>query len=120
MNSSSADLREERAELAGIEAKLHNGLRAILAGCDFQELKDEMDAMRIRKTELEDIIARRTANTVKVDPADIVAVFNYALDHWDDDLPGIIRQHISKIYAHADGSYSINIGVHITGCGGRI
>lgn len=120
VNSSTVDLREERAELAGIEAKLHNGLRAILAGCDFQELKDEMDAMRIRKSELEDIIARRTANTVKVDPADIVAVFNYALDHWDDDLPGIIRQHISKIYAHADGSYSINIGVHISGCGGRI
>ena len=121
VNASTADLRSERAELAGIEAKLANGLRAILNGFDnFPELQDEMDKLRVRKRELEEIIARRTSSTKAVDPADIVKVFNYALDHWDDDLPTIVREHITKIYAHADGSYSVNVGVHITGCGGRI
>lgn len=119
VNGSTADLRSERAELAGIEAKLANGLRAILNGFDnFPELQDEMDKLRVRKRELEEIIARRTSSAKAVDPADIVKVFNYALDHWDDDLPTIVREHITKIYAHADGSYSVNVGVHITGCGG--
>ena len=114
VNNSSQDLRAERAELAGIEAKLHNGLRAILNGFDdFPELQDEMDRLRVRKRELEDIIGRRTASTKEVDPADIVAVFQYALDHWDDDFQTIVREHITKIYAHADGNYSVNVGVHI-------
>lgn len=121
VNNSSPDLKEERAELAGIEAKLQNGLRAILNGFDnFPELQDEMDKLRVRKRELEDIIHRRTASEREVDPADIVAVYNYALKHWDDDLQTIIRQHITRIYAHANGDYSVNVGVHIAGCGGRI
>ena len=121
VNGSTADLRAERSELAGIEAKLANGLRAILNGFDnFPELQNEMDKLRVRKRELEEIIARRTASAKKVDPADIVKVYNYALDHWDDDIKTIVKEHITKIYAHADGSYSINVGVHITGCGGRI
>lgn len=121
VNGSTTDLRSERAELASIEAKLANGLRAILNGMDnFPELQDEMDRLRVRKRELEEIIARRTMSAKAVDPADIVKVFNYALDHWDDDLPTIVKEHITKIYAHTDGSYSVNVGVHITGCGGRI
>ena len=60
------------------------------------------------------------ANEREVDPADIVAVYNYALKHWDDDIQTIIRQHITRIYAHANGDYSVNEGVHIAGCGGRI
>jgi site-specific DNA recombinase len=119
VNGSSVDLRAERSELASIEAKLANGLRAILNGMDnFPELQDEMDRLRVRKRELEEIIARRTASKKAVNPADIIKVFNYALDHWDDDLPTIVREHITKIYAHTDGSYSVNVGVHISGCGG--
>lgn len=119
VNNSTPDLKAERAELAGIEAKLNNGLRAILNGFDnFPELQDEMDKLRVRKRELEEIIARRTASVREVDPADIVRIYNYALDHWDDDFPTIVREHVTKIYAHADGSYSVNVGVHITGCGG--
>ena len=121
VNNSTPDLKAERAELASIEAKLNNGLRAILNGFDnFPELQDEMDKLRVRKGELEDIIARRSASTREVDPADIVRIFEYALDHWDDDFNTILREHITKIYAHADGSYSVNVGVHISGCGGRI
>lgn len=118
VNSATADLREERAELAAINAKIQNGLRAILNGFDdLPELRVEMDRLRVRKSELEDIIGRRTSSARKVCPEDVVKIFDHAVEDWDHDLPRIIKQHITKIYAHADGSYSVNVGVHINGCG---
>lgn len=121
VNGASKDLKKERAELAGINAKLANGLRAILVGGfgDFEELHDMMDQLRVRKGELEDIIGRRQASREEVDPKDIVKIFEYALEHWDDDLAGIIRQHISKITIHTDGSLAVNVGVHLATCGGE-
>lgn len=120
VNSSTADLRVERAELADINAKINNGLKAILSGMDIPELRDEMDKLRVRKAELEDIIGRRTANRKPVSPENIVRIFEEAVDKWDTNLPTIIKQHIGKIYAHTDGSCSVNVGVHLIGCGGRI
>ena len=120
VNGATPDLTAERAELAGINAKLNNGLKAILSGMDFTELRDEMDRLRVRKSELEDIICRRTASRQKVDPQSIVRIFEDALDSWDENLPQIIKQLVTKIYAHTDGTVSVNVGVHLSGCGGRI
>ena len=121
VNNSTKDLKKERAELAGINAKLANGLRAILVGGfgDFEELHDMMDKLRVRKGELEDIIGRRQASREEVDPKDIVKIFEYAIEHWDDDLAGIIRQHVSKITVHTDGTLAVNVGVHLATCGGE-
>lgn len=119
VNSSSPDLKAERAELASVTAQINNGLKAILNGMDIPELRDEMDRLRSRKGELEDIISRRTSNRAQVNPQNIVQIFQDALDNWDTDLPTIIKQHITKIYAHTDGSISVNIGVHLNGCGDR-
>ena len=119
VNNSTPELKAERAELADISAKLNNGMKALLNGFDdFPELREEMDKLRVRKSELEDIIDRRSASRKEVDPADIVRVFKSALDSWDTNLPDIVKQHI-KIYAHTDGTYSVNVGVHLNGCGGR-
>lgn len=120
VNGSTPDLRTERAELAEISAQLNNGLKAILTGLDIPELRDEMDRLRVRKEELEDIIGRRTARRKAVDPKDIVRLFEDAVENWDTDLLTIIKQHVGKIYAHTDGSCSVNVGVHLNGCGGRI
>lgn len=117
VNSSSPDLKAERAELASVTAQINNGLKAILNGMDIPELRDEMDKLRARKAELEDIIGRRTTRRTEIDPKDIVRIFHDALDNWDTDLPAIIKQHITKIYAHTDGTISVNIGVHLSGCG---
>lgn len=117
VNNSSPDLKAERAELASVTAQINNGLKAILNGMDIPELRDEMDKLRVRKGELEDIIGRRTAYRAPADPQNIVKIFQEALDNWDTDLPTIIKQHITKIYAHTDGSISVNIGVHLNGCG---
>ena len=85
---------------------------------DFTELRDEMDRLRVRKSELEDIISRRTASRQQVDPQNIVRMFEDAVDNWDDDLPQIVKQLVTKIYAHTDGTISVNVGVHMNG-GGR-
>lgn len=119
INNASPELSAERAELASVTAQINNGLKAILTGMDIPELRDAMDQLRVRKSELEDIIGRRTANSQPVDPKNIVRVFEDSLEKWDTNLPEIIKQHITKVYAHADGSFSLNIGVHINGCGGR-
>ena len=120
VNAASGNLKAERAELAGINAKLNNGLKAILNGfADIPELHEEMDRLRVRKSELEDIIGRRTASREEMNPQEIVGIFEYAMEHWDDELPRIIRQHVSKIYVHADGTVSVNVGVHLATCGGE-
>ena len=120
VNNSTPELTAERAELAGVNAKLNNGLRAILNGFnDFPELHEEMDRLRVRKGELEDIIGRRTARRAPVNPKDIVKIFRRSAENWDTDLPRILREHIEKIYACTDGSFSVNVGVHLNGCGGQ-
>jgi hypothetical protein len=35
-------------------------------------------------------------------------------------LSEVIKTHITKIYAHIDGSVTVNVGVHINGCGGTL
>lgn len=120
VNNSTPDLSAERAELAGINAKLSNGLRALLNGFnDFPELHEEMDRLRVRKGELEDIIGRRQASRAAVDPQDIVKIFRRSTEDWETDLPKILREHVEKIYACTDGTFSVNVGVHLNGCGGR-
>lgn len=121
VNGASVDLHKEKAELAAIEKKISNGVQAVLSGLQVPELQEEIDRLRIRRSELQDIIARRSSERAEIDPADIVRLLQDSVDHWDDaHLPQIIRQHITKIYAHVDGSCTVNVGVHINGCGGAV
>lgn len=120
VNGSTPDLRAERMELADINAKLANGLKALLNGFDdIPELHDEMDRLRVRKSELEDIIGRRQARRSDVDAKDIERLFRRSVENMDKDMARVLKEHISKIYAHTDGTFSINVGVHLNGCGGR-
>jgi len=50
-------VKEERQELAQIERKLANEAKAVLDGADFSELREEMARLRVRKAELEEILA---------------------------------------------------------------
>lgn len=118
VNGAAPDLSAERAELAQIETQISNGVKAILSGLVVPELEHELDRLRCRKSELEDIIARRTATHAEVDPAAIEAMFHASVAAWNEEnLPTIIRQHITKIYAHKDGTYTVLVGVHKTGTG---
>lgn len=57
VNIASADLSAERRELREIETKINNGVNAILSGIDIPELSYELDRLRVRKSELDDIIS---------------------------------------------------------------
>ncbi|HIT53856.1 MAG TPA: recombinase family protein [Candidatus Fimivicinus intestinavium] len=123
INNATPDLSKEKAELASITAQINNGVKALLTGMDFPELADAVSKLRMRKSELEDIILRADASQPKVNPQDIVDLFHDSIEHFAEDhehMKEIIKQHITKIYAHLDGSFEVQIGVHIAGCGGRI
>lgn len=122
VNGASADLVAEKAELADIESQLANGLKAILRGFEMEELTEEMDRLKLRKSELVDIIARKSSSRPYVDPADIERMLKedaWRIDQITDqaELAKLVRQYVTKIYAHANGSCTVNIGVHMTGCG---
>jgi hypothetical protein len=57
---------------------------------DIPELKDEIDRLRNRKSELMDIIAHKEKGGKKINPDSIVGRFNRALDSWGSDLKHII------------------------------
>jgi hypothetical protein len=117
VNSASADLSKEKKELADITAKINNGVKAILGGMVFPELEAEVNGLRIRKSELEDIIARNAGNSQKLDKARLVEFFKCSAANMDSNIKEAVKQHVTKIYAHADGSFTVNVGVHIAYCG---
>lgn len=119
VNSASPDCAKERAELADIDKKISNGVKAIISGMDIPELQTEIDRLRTRKSELQDIIAHKEKGGKRINPDSIVARFNRALECWDSDLKRIIHGFVTKIYANPDGSFSVEVGVHIDGAGGR-
>ncbi len=121
INSSSADLRKERKEIVDIETKIKNGMNAILGGANFPELSDEIERLRMRKSELEDIIATSGARGKTIKKEEIKKLFQYSVENWNDEnIERIVKMNVTKIYANADGSFSVHMGVHLTGCGGRI
>ena len=67
MNGASDNLTAEKRELVEIEKKINNGVRAILSGMDIPELKDEIDRLRVRKTELEYIIKYKSRSDKQID-----------------------------------------------------
>ena len=108
-----------QAELAKINTQLHNGMKAILDGMYFPELQDEMDRLRVRKNELEEIIATVESNQRKVSVEDVLKLFDYSVELLEEgNVQQAIQRHVAKIYAHADGKCTINMGVCINGCGG--
>ncbi len=121
VNGASVDLKAEKAELAHIERQIGNGVKAILSGLSLPELDDELDRLRGRKSELEEIIERRSSERPEVDPAEIEKLLRTGIDEMDSyTLSEVIKTHITKIYAHIDGSVTVNVGVHINGCGGTL
>ena len=36
-----------------------------------------------------------------------------SMDNWNSELKNIVNQFVIKIYAHIDGSCTVNMGVHI-------
>lgn len=114
VNGATPDLSAEKKELLDIKTKLQNGTKAILSGLDFDELRAEMDNLRLRKDELEDIISHAQQNHGKVNPDKVYAMFLEMVDKLET-APREVVEAMVKVYANTDGSYTVNIGVHLSG-----
>ena len=117
VNSAYADLSAERRELREIETKINNGVNAILSGIDIPELSYELDRLRVRKSELDDIISYNEKKKAPLNKNKVIQMLRNAVENWGVDDKAIVQDFITKIYAHVDGSATVNIGVHINGKG---
>lgn len=118
INGVSNDLKAERSELADVTSQIENGMRAILKGMDFPELQTEVFKLRVRKSELEDKITRAEQKN-PVSAEKIENLFRNALTEFKVNPKQVCKSMI-KIYAHPDGNFDLEIGVHIFGCGSQI
>ncbi len=120
VNNASKDLSKEKNEIAEIERKIRNAMNAFMSGVVFPEMQEEVDRLRIRKSELEDIVARRSLTNAPIKKDRVVKFLNYALNLIDQNPKQAIKHLITKIYANTDGSFVVNVGVHLDSCGSRI
>ena len=120
ISSASRDCKAERAELAEVEKKIANGLKAVMTGLDIPELHDEIERLRDKKLELENII--ETNKSVPVpSKEDIEKALRQSVEGFDPDhMRRSIEKFVQKIYANTDGTCTVHVGVHSIGCGGRI
>lgn len=121
VNSANMDCEKEKIELGQINNQIDNGIKLMLSGTRFPELEETIDKLRIRKSELEDIIQYRENNNTQISKEDIVKLFEYSAEHIDDNnIKAVIKNHVTKIIAHEDGSCTVFVGVHLGNCGSRI
>ena len=116
LNSASKNCVSEKKELAAIDKKIANGIKAVMEGLDIPELKSEISALKVRKMELEDIISSNKQNAPKISRDELMQAFENDIRTINNctaqELKAIIKRNVTKIHAHADGSYEVYIGVH--------
>lgn len=116
VNAASADLSAEKRELAELNRKITNGYNAIMDGLTDPEFRRLLEELRDRKTELEELIARRESERPRVDVGQIKEILRVSTEDWETRKKQIIRDNIRKIYVRADGTISVHVGVCTDGC----
>lgn len=114
MNNTSTDLSAEKKELQTISLKINNSVKGILSDIEIPELTNKLDHLRIGKSELEDIIARNELCKKKIDREKLLALLKESKEKIESDTKSVIKCHITELYAHKDGTVSVNMGVHTT------
>lgn len=117
LNSATPDCEQERRELVEIERQISNGVKAVLSGMDVPELSAEIDRLRQRKLDLEATIASKQINSGHIYTAEEIHAALLCLINGFDPRTAV-KELVQKIYANADGSCTVHIGVHIDGAGG--
>jgi len=105
--------KEERQELAQVERKIANGTKAILDGADFSELREELARLKVRKAELEEILAM-SPNLILTRDMIATKLKADAQSLQDGDIERLIKAYVTKIYAHSD-EIIITGGVNMSG-----
>lgn len=119
VNANVGNVDNEKSELLKIEAKIKNGVNALLNGANIPELAVEIDNLRLRKAELTDIINTANLTSKSVDPVAIEKMFINAAANLDNaaNIKALINAFVTKIYANPDGSATVQIGVHLGNSG---
>jgi site-specific DNA recombinase len=114
------DVTHEMAELARINKEIQNGVKSILNGFDFPELRSEIDRLKSRKFELEQKIAEKKSFTENFLSVDVITKdLQQSLKAAENNnIQYLISRHVQKINAYADGSFTVYVGVDANGCEG--
>lgn len=112
-NSCKIDLSEERSELNKINRELQNGVKSVLNGLDFPELRAEIERLQSRKSELESIIEKKTIKSpAPLQESDVLRDLQESLKCIEEyDVKSLIKKHVKKINAFNDGSFTVIVGV---------
>jgi len=87
-----------------------------LDGADFSELREEMARLRIRKAELEEILAM-SPDLVLTKEMIAAKLRADAQSLQEGDVERLLKAYVTKIYARND-EIIITGGVPLSGCGG--
>ncbi len=85
LSSVSPDIAAEKKELREITIKINNGVKAVLNGLVMPELQEEIDRLRVRKSELEDIISNVESKTGKVGRDKLIAYMKKTAEELETD-----------------------------------
>lgn len=79
-----------------------------------------VNELRRRKSQLEDIIYQGSKAKRLLDKNAVIELLKESTELLNVDPKVAIKRCITKIYANTDKSITVNMGVHLNGCGGRI
>ncbi len=97
----------EKRELASIEKKIKNGVKAILEGLDVAEVKEEIANLKVRKLELEEKI-RKAPMPISLDKDALVDYFRNIVENWDSlDKDRVIRDNVMSVEIETNGMANI-------------
>ena len=119
LNSTSDDMQKEKAELAEVERKINNCVKSIANGLIFEELQDEVNRLKLRKSELQDIISYNTNSNTEITKEDIINKLNFDVNNIENDKKKVINDLVS-IEVNKDGSCTVFVGFLLKSCGSWI
>ncbi len=119
LNNTSNDTQKEKAELAEVERKINNCVKSIANGLIFEELQDEVNRLKLRKSELQDIISYNTNSNTEITKGDIINKLNFDVNNIENDPKKVINDLVS-VEVNKDGSCTVFVGFLMKSCGGWI
>ena len=112
-------MQKEKAELVEVERKINNCVKSIANGLIFEELQDEVNRLKLRKSELQDIIAYNTNSNTEITKEDIINKLNFDVNNIENDPKKVINDLVS-VEVNKDGSCTVFVGFLMKSCGSWI
>ena len=92
---------------------------AKLNGFSSEELFQQMGKLQVRQKELEKIIANDAAD--ELDPELVTKLLKNMPEDVSTNIDEVVKQFVTKIYAHPNGDCTVHLGVaHFTSSGREI